>query len=90
MERKIAERLMRIIIGLDKPLNEVAALVEQIDNEQEKRQLRRGLGEIMGRGFTDLILPIIQEYPDLDPDKDRDWRKALKAKKSNGSDKFAP
>ncbi|UCE07917.1 MAG: nuclear receptor NHR-99 [bacterium] len=90
MERKIAEKLVEIIIGLDEPLNDAAALVEQIDDEQEKRKLRRGLGEIMGRSFTDLILPIIQEYPDLDPDKDRDWWKTLKEKRSNGGDKIPP
>jgi hypothetical protein len=43
----------------------------------------------MGRSFTDLILAIIQDYPDLNPDKDSDWLKALKEKRSNGSGNLA-
>jgi hypothetical protein len=40
MERKVAGKLMKILMGSDKPLNEASALVEQIDNKKEKRQLR--------------------------------------------------
>lgn len=81
MERDIAERLMLIFCGLDTPFNEAAALIETIGDETSKRELRRGLGEVMGRTFTDLMVPIVHQHPDLDPDKDSDWLQALRAKK---------
>jgi len=80
MERKIAEKLMKIFNSLGDPLNEASLQIEQISDDKEKKVLRRGLAEIMGRIFTDLEIPIIREYPDLDPDKDTEWLKALKNK----------
>ena len=81
MERAIAERLTLIFRGLNAPFNEAAALIETISDEAAKNELRRGLGEVMGRTFTDLMVPVVRRHPDLDPDKDSGWLQELRAKK---------
>ncbi len=69
MDRAIGERLMERLLALTAPLNDAVALIEQIGDERQRLELRRGIGEVMGRVYTDLMVPIIREYPDLDPDK---------------------
>ena len=80
MERNIAEKLMKIFCSLGNPLNEASKIVEQISDEKERTIMRRGLGEIMARIFTELETHIIRQYPEFDPDKDSDWLKTLKPK----------
>lgn len=69
MDKKIAELLMKDLLALSEPLNSATTLTDQISNKDEQAALRRGIGELMGRIYTDLIIPIIKQYPDLDPDK---------------------
>ena len=69
MDRNVAELLMSNLLALDEPLNSSATLVNQIPNKEEQKEFRRGIGEIVGRIYTDLMLPIIRQYPDLDPEK---------------------
>lgn len=75
MERAIAERLMELFLSLDQPLNSATELADQIQNSDERKLILRGLGEVGGRIFTDLMVPIIRQFPDLDPTRgmtDRD------------------
>lgn len=69
MEKNIAEQLIKKFLDTDEPLNAAVKITEQIKNEEERIKFRRGVAEIMGRIYTDLELPIIRQYPELDPDK---------------------
>lgn len=69
MERKIAEQLIELALALDEPLNQATALSLQIEDLEEQKAVRRVIGETTGRLYTDLIVPIIRQYPDLDPEK---------------------
>jgi len=68
MHKDVAEQLMDKLHQLGALLNQMADLVEPIDDPAERRMLLTGLGELMGRSFTDVMLPIIRQYPELDPD----------------------
>lgn len=69
MEKKVAELLMKNLLALSEPLNSATTLIDQISSKDEQAALRRGLGELMGRIYTDLMIPIIEQYPELDPDR---------------------
>lgn len=69
MDRKIAEQLIDLALALDGPLNQATALSLQIEDLEEQKAVRRVIGETTGRLYTDLIVPIIRQYPDLDPEK---------------------
>jgi len=71
MERAIAEDLMKILLSLDAPLNLATELTKRISDVEERKLIRRGLGEIGGHIFTEIMLPIIRQYPDLDPTKEK-------------------
>lgn len=70
MDKQLAEQLMEKLHSLDGPINDACELVEQIADKDEMRRYRKGLGELMGHIYTDLMMPILRQYPDLDPDKD--------------------
>jgi hypothetical protein len=78
MQRDIAEKLMELLNRMWEPFNEATELIGQIPSEDEQRALRRGLGEGYARVYVDVMLRIIREHPDLDPDRDEPWLKTLK------------
>lgn len=69
MDRRIAEQLIDLALALDGPLNQATALSLQIEDLEERKAVRRVIGETTGRLYTDLMVPIIRQYPDLDPEK---------------------
>jgi hypothetical protein len=50
-------------------LNRAATLAEAISDPEEQAAIRRPIGDLMGRLWTELMGPIVQRFPDLDPDK---------------------
>ncbi len=69
MERDLAARMVEVAQSMTEPLDRLAALTEQIADEDERRDFRRRLAQIMGDIYPDLLTPIIRQYPDLDPHK---------------------
>lgn len=69
MDKKIALKLMDSLTKIETPLNNAAKIIESIEDVEEKKKFRKNIGEIMGRLYTDLQRPIIQQYKELDPDK---------------------
>lgn len=69
LDKTVAENLMRKSLDLGASMNAVAAQVEQVDVEEQKLSLRRSIANLMGMLYTDIMIPVIREYPDLDPDK---------------------
>lgn len=86
MDRELATRLMCVLPDVGRPLNEAAQLIEEISDEAEKLKFKRAIGEIMAKLFTDLMLDIIGQYPELDPDKDTEWLQNLQKQKRNAAD----
>jgi len=70
MERKIAEDLMAALITLGAECTKVSEITQKIQDNDERIKFRRGLGGIIGDVYTELMIPIIRQYPDLDPDKE--------------------
>lgn len=59
---------MKLFLALDEPLNRATELTKNISDPEEQKVLRRGIGEIASRAYTDLMLPIARQFPDLDPE----------------------
>lgn len=59
---------MKSLHDLGAAMNTVAGKIEQIEVEAQKMELRRGIADMMGALYTDLMRPIIKEHPELDPD----------------------
>jgi len=69
MNRDVAESLMKELLALSDPLNTATSLTARISEREERESLRRALGEIMSKLYTELMIPIISEHRDFDPDK---------------------
>src|SRR5438128_1815110 len=67
VQRDIAELLIKELLAMGQPLISATQLIDQIASKDERRQFRRGLGEVMDQIYIDLMRPIIRQYPDLDP-----------------------
>jgi hypothetical protein len=68
MNRESATELMKIFERVGAVLNEAEPILRSLP-ESERVPLLRGLGTMMGLLWTDLQCSIVQEYPDLDPDR---------------------
>jgi hypothetical protein len=69
MDRSIAEELMQALLALDGPLNRATELTGKIADADERKAVRRVIAEVTARVYTDVIRPIVRQYPDLDPQK---------------------
>jgi hypothetical protein len=69
MDHNTAKLLMKNIMEVNDHLNACTLLSDQIADEKEKKEIRRGIGELLGRIYTDIMIPIISQHPDLDPNK---------------------
>ncbi len=67
IERAVAEKVMAILAE-GREIGALDELSHEITGEDERRAFRRTLAGIMGL-YTDLIVSIAYQYPDLDPDK---------------------
>ena len=69
MKKELAARIIKEILETDKNFIEVSRQLNLIENQDEYEKLARSVGNIIGLIYTDVVIPIIKEYPDLDPDK---------------------
>jgi hypothetical protein len=69
MKRDLAERLLKSIEGFNEPFVQLDALSHEIDDAEERMRFRRLIGEGMRAIAFDLVMPIVRQFPDLDPDK---------------------
>ena len=71
MERELAERMLAAIQSLNPGLDEAADITESMRDREEAKLIRRHLGNVMAHPLYEIVMHIVQEYPDLDPDKTR-------------------
>lgn len=69
MDRETAGEVMKLLKSLDPIFHEIGKKSRNIDDEDEQVDFRMRLGKVVGDIYTDLMLPIIKEYPELDPDR---------------------
>ena len=70
MKKDFAQQLMSEIALLDIRLNQIAHLIEQIEDENERKVYRRAIITVIGDVYTELMVPTLRQYPELDPDKE--------------------
>lgn len=69
MDRQTAEDLMAALVELDGPFSKAAEVTLRIEDREERVKIREGLGGVIGRVYTEVMMPILKQYPDLDPDR---------------------
>jgi predicted signal transduction protein with EAL and GGDEF domain len=79
MNRPTAEKLVRALADLDRQGNEVCAVIELIEDIEERKRFRRLIAGVMTASF-DLLMPVVREHRELDPDADTEWGREMKAR----------
>jgi hypothetical protein len=69
MDRALAAKIISHLKELDGPLNAAMSTVEKLKDAEQRRAFRRALAGVTAAVYTDLMVPIGREFPDLLPDK---------------------
>jgi len=69
MERDLAVRMLAAIKSLNPGLDEAARITEAMSDHEESALLRRHLGKAMADPLYEIVMHIVRQYPDLDPDR---------------------
>ncbi|MPZ10442.1 MAG: hypothetical protein GEU89_09555 [Kiloniellaceae bacterium] len=69
MERTTAVRLLSSIEAMTPQFDEITSLTGEIVDEGERKEIRKTVAAAMSLLAFDLVMRIVQQYPDLDPDK---------------------
>ena len=74
MTREQAETLMKILGELYEAMSAVNVVLDALGDTEERAALRRPLGGMMADVYIELQRPIIEQFPNLDPDNSADIR----------------
>ena len=70
MEKETATAIMDKMLELNAFFNRTSELTIEIHDIEERLEIRTKIGKLMADIFTEIMLPIIRQYPELDPDRD--------------------
>jgi len=67
VEKAIASKIIESVVALNKKIGDVDLVISEMANGKEKDHYIAALGHVIGILSKDIILPITQKYPDLEP-----------------------
>ncbi|MDA8232395.1 MAG: hypothetical protein M0006_13745 [Magnetospirillum sp.] len=73
MEREAALRIIYSIVAAEKHLGDIDSVISEMPDSDERKQFIAGLGAIMYAINFSFVFKIVKEFPDLDPDKDKNF-----------------
>jgi hypothetical protein len=74
MEKSIAEVILKSTLSLGERLNDLDRAVRDIKDVNERKKLLKCLGSVMSELNAGIVLPIVSQYPEMDPDSPRSPR----------------
>lgn len=72
MKRHVAEQALAALNDASLKMNTTLLLIQKECTEEEFLKYRKGTGLAMGYLFTEVIMPILKEHPDLEPEETRE------------------
>ena len=71
--------MMEALAQAEVPLNRFCTFIEELETEDERRDMRRAIGTVLAKHFSEVMPPIIREHPELDPDNSgNEWYNSVK------------
>jgi hypothetical protein len=67
MEKSVASQVVDAILELERHVTVLDVLSDKIADDQERRDFRKRLADIIVM-YTDMLMAVIHQYPELDPD----------------------
>ncbi len=72
MKKELAEQIIEKTLSLDSELNSIEPIMRRIESEEERKRYLLSLGNLVGLIYTEIMIPIFLEYPELDPEKKKE------------------
>jgi hypothetical protein len=69
MDKDMASRMLKTVVALEARLGELDILVSQLNDEKERDDYVRALGDVIGTISEKFVRRIVRQYPELDPDR---------------------
>jgi hypothetical protein len=69
MDKEIARSLISLAVDMDKIIVSMFSEVEKIADSEAKETYKKAVGDLMGHIARYIVFPLVDTYPDLDPDK---------------------
>ena len=66
----VNSKIVDPLLKLDEPINSAMLMSENINDIEARRNFRKGLAKLIGLVYTELMIPICKDCPDLLPDID--------------------
>jgi len=70
MQREIAEKILAAMKELDQTFGQLDIALREIEEEDERRRMLRVLIGVYADAYTYITLPLVSDFPDLNPDPD--------------------
>lgn len=68
MEKTLAGIILKSVLNLGKGLNDLDPIVREVNDLDERKRLLICLGVVMSELNAGIVIPIIKQYPEMDPD----------------------
>jgi hypothetical protein len=68
MDKGLAEIILKSVLNLAEGFNRLGPVVREIKDADERRRLLLCLGTVMSELNAGIVLRIVSQYPELDPD----------------------
>lgn len=70
MDKDAAEVILKSVLGLGERINDLdRVVVRDVKDVDERKRLLKCLGVVMAELNAGIVLPIVSQYPDMDPDE---------------------
>ncbi|HEY7640000.1 MAG TPA: hypothetical protein VH814_09765 [Steroidobacteraceae bacterium] len=69
MDRDTAALLVNHYLRICAELNQMTHAIGALPNSDDQKRFRRPVGQFSAGLYVDLIVPLIKQFPDLDPDR---------------------
>ena len=69
MKRDVAEKIIQAVKEMDQAFGQLDAASNRIDEEEERKKLRRAIATLVFDVHEKITLEIVKQYPDLHPDR---------------------
>ncbi len=70
MDKDIAREIIDLLKSIDKPANRVLELLNALDDDEEAKPLRKAMRNVGIDVYSELMVPIFKQYPELDREAD--------------------
>lgn len=68
MDKGTADVILKSVLSLGETLNDLDRVVRDVKDVDERKRFLKCLGVVMAELNAGMVLPIVSQYPEMDPD----------------------